>query len=47
MIELGTTDHQAPWFYKKMGYAPVIIFPETTKTLDGKWSNHYKFEKRL
>jgi hypothetical protein len=47
MIELGTADHQAPWFYKKMEYAPVIIFPETTKTLDGKWSNHYKFEKRL
>ncbi|MBY0501755.1 MAG: GNAT family N-acetyltransferase [Alphaproteobacteria bacterium] len=45
--ELGTADYQAPWFYKKMGYIPVVILPEATKTLDGKWNSHYKFEKHL
>lgn len=45
--QLGTTDFQAPGFYKKLGYKQFTIYPEVLKACRGVWGNLYGLRKQL
>jgi len=44
---LGTSDHQAPWLYKKCGYTAAITLPELTESDTAKLYAGYTFVKKL
>ena len=44
---LGTSDYQAPWFYRSWGYTEVFRIPKHEKTKTGALANSYCFEKEL
>lgn len=47
LIELGTSDHQAPWFYEKIGYTRESTLPKFFKGRDGQYINAYNYYKNL
>lgn len=47
VVELETTDYQAPWFYDKLGFTKMRTTPNCVTTLDGKSNNLYLYRKTL
>lgn len=47
IIEIGTGDHQAPWFYEKIGYKKIITYPRLLQNKDGQYLKCYNCEKRI
>ena len=46
-ILLGTSDHQAPWFYEKMGYVRLSTIPKAQRDKAGKFISHHNYGKDL
>lgn len=46
-IELKTFSHQAPGFYQKQGYTPLVKIPKCKQQVNGKMSSLYLFQKIL
>ena len=47
LLLLGTSDHQAPWFYEKIGYKRSMTMPKHLKDYDGQYVNSYHYVKTL